>query len=70
MPLTYQSYHQESHFTKKKLKKKKDWEPSNTEKSTSVNSYYYNVHVKIVIIIMYMCTYMVKINTNHIPGRS
>lgn len=45
MPLTYQSYHQESHFTKKKLKKKTDWEPSNTEKSTSENSYYYNVHV-------------------------
>lgn len=30
---------------KKKLKKKTDWEPSNTEKSTSENSYYYNVHV-------------------------
>lgn len=30
---------------KKKFKKKTDWEPSNTEKSTSENSYYYNVHV-------------------------
>lgn len=31
---------------KKKIKKKKPaWEPSNTEKSTSENSYYYNVHV-------------------------
>lgn len=28
----------------KKKKKKTDWEPSNTEKSTSENSYY-NVHV-------------------------
>lgn len=27
------------------LYKKKNWEPSNTEKSTSENSYYYNVHV-------------------------
>lgn len=27
------------------LYKKKIWEPSNTEKSTSENSYYYNVHV-------------------------
>lgn len=27
------------------LYKKTDWEPSNTEKSTSENSYYYNVHV-------------------------
>lgn len=26
-------------------KKKTDWEPSNTEKSTSENSYHYNVHV-------------------------
>lgn len=26
-------------------KKKTDWEPSNTEKSTSENSHYYNVHV-------------------------
>lgn len=35
----------ESLYKKKIKKKKPDWEPSNTEKSTSENSYYYNVHV-------------------------